>query len=96
MEITQKRLNSVGTKIKQIRESQGMSCAELARRAGMTKQAIYKHERDLTHNIPYKTIKVLSDALNVNPSYLVGWSTSIERTPDIINEGETEITSNII
>ena len=83
--MTHKRLYSVGTKIRDIRESRGMTTTELAEKVGVSKQTIYKYERDITRNMPYKSIKKLADSLNVNPAYLVGWSTSIERTPDIID-----------
>jgi transcriptional regulator with XRE-family HTH domain len=85
--MTHERLYSVGTKIKEIRESKGMTCTELAEKVGVGKQHVYKIERDIIKHQPYSTIKAYADALNVNPAYLVGWSNSIERTPDIITEG---------
>lgn len=93
--MTHERLYSVGTRIKEIRESKGITTTELADKLGVSKQTIYKYERDITRNMPYKVIKKLADSLDVNPSYLVGWSTSIERTPDIINEND-EVKSNIL
>ena len=89
-----KKRHSVGEKIREIRESKGMSPAELADKTGMLRQSIYKYERDITRTLPYSVVKTLADALDVNPSYLVGWSNSMERTPDIINT--SEIQSNII
>ena len=93
--MTHERLYSVGTKVRDIRESKGMSTTELAEKLGVSKQTIYKYERDITRNMPYKVIKKLADSLDVNPAYLVGWSTSIERTPDIIVEDE-EVRSDIL
>lgn len=94
--MTHERLYSVGTKVKQIRESKGMTSSEFAKKVGMSKQSIYKYERDIIHNIPYQTIKVLADGLGVNPAYLVGWSSSIERTPDIIDGVQEELNSEIL
>lgn len=89
------RLFSVGTKIKEIRESKGWTTTELANRAGTSKQHVYKMERDIVRNCPYNTIKLYADALNVNPAYLVGWSNSIERTPDIVGS-QTEVKSDLV
>jgi len=87
----------VSVRLKGIREDKGLTISELACKSGMLKQTIYKYERGITKNIPYDQIKRLADTLNVNPSYLVGWSNSVERTPDIINTkmSENDIISKI-
>ena len=80
-----KRLeDSVGTKIRAIREEQGLSMDELAQRAGVSKQSIYKHERGITKNVPYSTILRFALALRVNPAYLVGWSESRELPLELV------------
>ena len=96
--MTHERLYSVGTRIRQIRESKGMTPTELANKMGVAKQTVYKWERDITKHFPLDTLRDISEALNVNPSYLAGWSSSIERTPDIISKGEQqeEFVSNIL
>lgn len=77
---------SVGLRIKEVREKLGVTSAELARKANMKKQSIYKYERGIIRNIPYTTVKRIADALDVNPAYLVGWSTDIERPIDIAKD----------
>ena len=89
------RLFSVGTKVKEIRESKGWTASELAQKLGWDKQRIWKYEQDFIKNIPYQTIKEMADCLDVNPAYLVGWSNSIERTPDIVGS-QTEVKSDLV
>lgn len=70
---------SIGRRVKQARERLGITCTELAEKAHTSKQNIYKYELDRTKNIPYSSVKVLAEALEVNPAWLVGWSSHIER-----------------
>jgi transcriptional regulator with XRE-family HTH domain len=97
--MTHVKRNSVGMKIRQIRESRGMSCTELGNKAGMSKQSIYKYERDITKNLPYDVIIRLAMVLEVNPAYLVGWSNKTEIPDDIIREVKSDsedLVSNIL
>lgn len=82
--MTHERLYSVGTRIKEIRESKGMTATDLANKVGVAKQTVWKWERDITKRPPLNTIQVVAEALDVSPQYLAGWSTSMERTPDLI------------
>lgn len=77
---------SVGLRIKEVRESKGITAAELARKANMKKQSVYKYERGIIRNIPYTTVKRIADALDVNPAYIVGWSKDIIRPVDIAKD----------
>jgi transcriptional regulator with XRE-family HTH domain len=72
-------MGTIGGRVRQVRESLGWSCTELAEKAKTTKQNIYKYELDRTKNIPYSSVKVLAEVLNVNPAWLVGWSSHKER-----------------
>ena len=79
-----KRLYSVGTRIKEIRESKGLTATELADKVGVAKQTVWKWERDITKRPPLTTIQIVAEALDVNPAYLAGWSNSMERTEDLL------------
>lgn len=79
-------MGSVGMRIKLVRESLGMTATELAEKVGMPKQNIYKYERKITKNIPYQTLGRLARALDVNPSYLAGWTETKERPNDLLSE----------
>lgn len=95
--LTHQRLYSTGTLIRKLREEQGISLSEFARRCGMLRQSIYKAERDILKNINYDLIKIYADVLNVNPAYLVGWSDVKERLPEMgIIEGRDKNTDEVI
>ena len=69
-----------GQRIKEKRESLNMSQAELAREAKISKQTLYKYEKDLISNIPSDAIERIAKALNCNPSYIMGWSSNVTDT----------------
>lgn len=71
-------------RLKEVMLEKGISSSELARKAGMKKQSIYKYEKGLIKNVPYLTVYRLSEALDVNPSYLVGWSNDKIRPVDLV------------
>ena len=78
-------------RLKEVMSERGVSSAELARMAGMKKQSIYKYERGLIKNVPYATVFRLSEVLDVNPSYLVGWSNDKIRPVDLIKSLEGNV-----
>ena len=77
-------------RLKEVMSEKGISSTELARRAGMKKQSIYKYERGLIKNVPYVTVLRISEALDVNPSYLVGWTNDKIRPVDLVKVGGME------
>lgn len=62
----------IGRRIKEIRRSKEMSQEELGRKIGVTRATINKYEYGQV-NFPRDRIELLSKALNVTPSYLLGW-----------------------
>ena len=64
---------TIGQRIKEARERRNMTLDEVARRCHTTKQTIFKYENEIVTNIPYDKINLLSNALDVSPSYLFGW-----------------------
>ena len=64
---------TIGQKIKDARERRNMTLDEVAKRCNTTKQTIFKYENEIVTNIPYDKIVLLSNALEVSPSYLFGW-----------------------
>lgn len=62
-----------GDRIKNRREELGMGQTELANKIGISKQSLYKYERDIVTNIPSDIIEKLSRALDVTPAFLMGW-----------------------
>ena len=64
---------TIGQRIRTARERRDMTLDEVAKRCNTTKQTIFKYENEIVTNIPYDKIVLLSNALEVSPSYLFGW-----------------------
>ena len=72
-----------GMRIKQLRESLGISQTDLAKNVGVSKQTLYKYENDIITNIPSDVIERISDNLGCSPAYIMGWSDDLSGlTPD--------------
>ena len=80
---------SIGKRIKLLREQQGMTLEEVAKKCNTIKQTIYKYENEIVTNIPYDKIELLAKAFDVSPSYLFGWK---ESSPDKLQLTEGEKT----
>ena len=65
---------SPGTRIKELRQLNGLSQEELGRRVGVQRAAINKYEKGTVTNIPIATIEKIAYALDVSPTYIVGWN----------------------
>ena len=64
---------TVGKRIKELRESHGYSQVEFADKIGVSKQTLYKYEKDVITNIPSDKIELAAKLFNVSPGYLMGW-----------------------
>lgn len=66
-------LESIGSRIKKLREERNMTQDDLAKIASVTRQTIFKYENELITNIPSDKIEKIAAALNVGPNVLMGW-----------------------
>lgn len=73
-----------GTRIKRRREELGIGQTDLAKRVGISKQSLYKYEKDIITNIPTDIVERLASALDTTPAFIMGW----EGKPDITIEFE--------
>ena len=80
---------TIGQRIRAARERRDMTLDEVAQLCKTTKQTIFKYENEIVTNIPYDKIVLLSNALDVSPSYLFGWEKK-ESSPSeqSLTEGE--------
>ena len=62
---------NMGSKIKMLRKSLGMTQTELGERVGVKKNAVSKWECGRVEGIPASTLKTLASLFNVPVSYLV-------------------------
>lgn len=61
---------TMGEKICYYRKLKNMSQTALARKVGVSFQAIYKYEKGIITNIPVERLELIADALDVSPSTL--------------------------
>ena len=65
---------TVGARIKNIRESKGMSQDELAKKMGYKdRSSISKIEKASDENITIESVQKFAEALNCSPLFLMGW-----------------------
>ena len=75
-----------GERIKQRRESLGISQVALADAIGEKKQTVYKYETNRITNIPIENIESMAKVLNTTPAYLMGWDDSALPSPDVTED----------
>lgn len=78
-------MKSVGDRIREKRESLGMSQEELAKKLGYkSRSSINKIETD-ARNLTQSKIKSIADALLTTPSYIMGWEEPKREIPPNFN-----------
>lgn len=65
---------TVGEKIRLRRKELNMTLEELGNKIGVGKSTVRKWENGMIANMKKDKIKKIADALNISPSYLMGWS----------------------
>lgn len=84
----------IGDRIKQRREELGMSQEELATLLGYkSRSSINKIELN-QRNLTQPKIKLIADALQTTPGYIMGWEDNIVPSPQV-EEEEVELPSNV-
>ena len=63
-----------------LRSDKNITLEELAKLIGTTKQTIYKYENGIITNIPYEKVYALAKALNTTPDYLIGFTSSNDKS----------------
>lgn len=66
-------MGSVGKRIKEMRNTIGMSQVEFADKIGVSKQTLYKYENDIITNIPSDKIEAAAQLCGISPAALMGW-----------------------
>lgn len=70
---------SKGDRLRQLREQIGMSQVEAAEKIGVSKQTLYKYEKDIVTNIPSDVIEKMAVIYSTTPAYLMGWSEQVRQ-----------------
>lgn len=76
---------TLGDRLKELRESRNLSQTEVATKIGITKQSLYKYENGIIENIPIDKIEALANYYDVSPSLIMGWKDDLNNIPGIIN-----------
>ena len=82
---------TVGDRIKQLRTSVNMPQNELADKVGITKQSLYKYEKNIITNIPSDKIQLIAEVLETSPAYLMGWEDKESEEAGIFSKWEQKI-----
>ena len=69
-------MESMGTRIKNLRLENNMTLEEIGNKVGVGKSTVRKWENGMIANMRRDKIAKLADALNVSPAYLMGWNES--------------------
>lgn len=75
---------TVGDRIRKQREKLGIPQTELAEKVKISKQTLYKYEKNIITNIPSDKIEELAKVLFVSESYLMGWDDNLSSNADLI------------
>lgn len=65
--------NSIGKKLKSLRENKKLTLDEVAQKINTSRQTLFKYENGIVTNIPSDKIKDLAGFYGVSPAYLMGW-----------------------
>src|SRR5690625_3609968 len=68
----------VGKRIKNIREKRNKTLLEVANVLGVTEATVQRYESGNIKNLKLDTIVKISEFLNVDPAYIMGWRSSPE------------------
>lgn len=64
----------VGRRIKERRKSLGLSAETVADRMGVSPATVYRYESSDIMNMGIDKLKLIADALETTPAYLMGWN----------------------
>lgn len=65
-----------GTRLRQLREAKNVSQVEASQFLGLTKQTLYKYEKNIVTNIPSDVVERMAKYYNTTPAYIMGWGSA--------------------
>lgn len=77
---TSKKMQEIMMRMKERREELDMTYQTLSDMVGISKSTLQRYETGHIKNMPVDKLEDIADALNVSPSYLMGW----DAAPDIM------------
>lgn len=78
-------MSTVSSRLKKAIEEKGMSYSEIEKMTGIAKSVISRYVNGGTNKIPIERVKIISNALNVDPYYII-WGTSKEEKEEELSD----------
>lgn len=76
----------ISDRIRNAMKRANLSYGELSALTGISKSSLYRYASGFTPKIPLNRLEVIAKALNVTPSYLIGWDDTETGNPSISEE----------
>ena len=73
-----------GERLRKLREEKELSQVDAANKIGVSKQTLYKYEKDIITNIPSDVIEKMADIYGTSPAYILGWERNTPNYDDIL------------
>lgn len=64
----------ISDRIRNAMERANLSYGELSALTGISKSSLYRYASGFTPKVPFNRLEIIAEALNVAPSYLIGWN----------------------
>lgn len=64
----------ISDRIRNAMERANLSYGELSTLTGISKSSLYRYASGFTPKVPFNRLEIIAKALNVAPSYLIGWN----------------------
>lgn len=80
------KMQEIMNRIKNRRIQLSLSYQELADKTGLSKSTLQRYETGAIKNMPLDKLEVLSKALDIDPSYLMGWENENTHNSNLSNE----------
>lgn len=90
-EIGQEGINILQKRLKERRNSLGLTLQQVAEKLNVKEDIIYKYECGEKKDIKHEIVAKLAEIYNCSPAYLMGW----ENTIIVQNEIDSEIANNL-
>lgn len=80
-----------GERLKQRRQELKMSAEELAKIIGKNRATIYRYEKGDIESVPIDVLEPLAKALDVTPSWIMGWDSETEHTDNQTGNNDIDV-----
>ncbi|MBR2408959.1 MAG: helix-turn-helix domain-containing protein [Lachnospiraceae bacterium] len=87
---------TIGQRIRARRKELHISADELGKMLGKDRSTIFRYEKGDIENLPLDILKPIADALDVTPSYLMGWEPEMEQIPYLMQYAKMSVAMELL